>query len=69
MKHLIKKNLFQGGGKSKPKPTPALLKPPELGNYEILNSYSVVEIVDLISDGPIEGLVNQNGQTLGKQAL
>jgi hypothetical protein len=68
MKHLIKKNLFQGGGKSKPKPTPALLKPPELGNYEILNSYSVVEIVDLISDGPIEGLVNQNGQTLGKQA-
>ena len=68
MKHLIKKNLFQGGGKSKPKPTPALLKPPELGNYEILNSYSVAEIVDLISDGPIEGLVNQNGQTLGKQA-
>jgi hypothetical protein len=68
MKHLIKKNLFQGGGKSKPKPTPAILKPPKLDNYEILNSYSVAEIVDLISDGPIEGLVNQNGQTLGKQA-
>jgi predicted phage tail protein len=64
MKHLIKKDLFQGGGKSKPKPTPALLKPPKLDNYEILNSYSVAEVVDLISDGPIEGLVNQNGERL-----
>jgi hypothetical protein len=64
MKHLIKKDLFQGGGKSKPKPTPALLRPPKLDNYEILNSYSVAEVVDLISDGPIEGLVNQNGERL-----
>ena len=68
MKHLIKKNLFQGGGKSKPKPTPAVLKPPKLDNYEILNSYSVAEIVDLISDGPIEGFVNQNNQSLGATA-
>lgn len=64
MKHLIKKDLFQGGGKSKPKPAPALLRPPKLDNYEILNSYSVAEVVDLISDGPIEGLVNQNGERL-----
>jgi len=67
MKHLIKKNIFQGGGwfSKPPKPKPAILKPPKLGNFEILNSFSVAEIVDLISDGPIEGLVNQNGQTLG----
>jgi hypothetical protein len=65
MKHLIKKNIFQGGGKSQPRPKPPILKPPKLGNFEVLNSFSVAEIVDLISDGPIEGLVNQNGQTLG----
>lgn len=65
MKHLIKKNIFQGGGKSQPKPKPAILRPPKLGKFEVLNSFSVAEIVDLISDGPIEGLVNQNGQTLG----
>jgi hypothetical protein len=66
MKHLINKNLFQGGGKDKPKPQPPLLKPPKLGAYKILNSYSVAEVIDLISDGPIEGIVNQNGYRLGE---
>jgi len=65
MKHIFNKKILQGGGKSKPKPQPAVLRPPEIGNFQVLNSYSVVEIVDLISDGPIEGLVNQNGQVLG----
>ena len=65
MNHLIKKNFLQGGGKKKPKASPATLRPPQLGSFEILNSYNVAEIVDLVSDGPIEGLVNQNGQTLG----
>jgi hypothetical protein len=64
MKHLFNKKILQGGGKSKPKPQPAVLRPPEIGNFQILNSYSVVEMIDLISDGPIEGLVNQNGQVL-----
>jgi hypothetical protein len=66
MKHLINKNLFQGGGKDKPKPQPPLLKPPQLGAYRMLNSYSVAEVIDLISDGPIEGIVNQNGYRLGQ---
>jgi hypothetical protein len=65
MKHLFNKKILQGGGKDKPKPQPAVLRPPEIGNFQILNSYSVAEVVDLISDGPIEGLVNQNGQILG----
>lgn len=64
MKHLFNKKILQGGGKNKPKPQPAVLRPPEIGNFQILNSYSVVEIMDLISDGPIGGLVNQNGQVL-----
>lgn len=66
MKHFIKRTLFQGAGSKKPKAQPAILNPPKLGKYEILNSYSVAEIIDLISDGPIEGLVNQHGQTLGE---
>ena len=68
MKHLLKKKNFQGAGWfSKPKipdPKPSILRPPNLGKYKTLQSYSVAEIVDLISDGPIEGLVNQNGQLL-----
>lgn len=67
MKHIFQKNRFQGGGKSKPQPKPAILRPPEIGNFEVLNSYSVAEVVDLISDGPIAGLVNQNGEPLGEE--
>jgi len=65
MKHLIKKNFLQGGGKKKPHMSPPTLRPPQLGAFQILNSYSVGEVIDLISDGPIEGLVNQYGQILG----
>lgn len=65
MKHFLKKKNFQGAGKKKPqapKPKPAILRPPNLGKYEILNSFSIVEIIDLISDGPIDGFVNALGQ-------
>jgi hypothetical protein len=64
MKHFIRKNLFKGAGGKKPKVEPAVLKPPQLGKFEIANSYSVAEVTDLIGDGPIEGLVNQNGKLL-----
>lgn len=68
MKHFLKKKNFQGAGKPKapsiPKPKPSILRPPNLGGYETLNSFSIVEIVDLISDGPIFGLVNQFGQKI-----
>lgn len=66
MKHLNKKQSIEGAlfGKSKPKPQPAILRPPKLGGFKSVSSFSVAEIVDLISDGPIEGLVDQNGQLL-----
>lgn len=64
MKHLNKKHLFKGAGKSKPKPKPAVLNPPKIGAFKVASSYSVAEIIDLISDGPIDGLVDQNGKTL-----
>ena len=67
MKHLLKKKYFTGGGKSKQKveePKPSVLNPPNLGAYTILESHSIGEVIDLISDGPIEGLVNQNGELL-----
>ena len=40
---------------------PAVLTPPLVGQSNYINSFSYAEMVDLISDGPIEGLVNNNG--------
>ena len=64
MKHINKKLLIRGAGKGAPKPKPAILNPPKLGGFKSVSSYSVAEIIDLISDGPIEGLVDQNSQIL-----
>ncbi len=65
MKHLKKQNLIRGAGGGKaPKARPAVLQPPKLGAFETISSYSVAEIIDLISDGPIAGLVDQNGSVL-----
>ena len=64
MKHINKKLLIRGAGGGAPKPKPAILNPPKLGGFKSVSSYSVAEIIDLISDGPIEGLVDQNGQPL-----
>jgi hypothetical protein len=70
MKHLLKKLSMMGGGGKKPKPQPATLKPPQIGDLSMAASYSYAEMLDLISDGPIEGLVNQNGLVLkGKDVL
>jgi hypothetical protein len=66
MNHLINKIKLQGAGGKKQKAQPAILTPPKLGKFNILSSYSVAEVIDLISDGPIEGLVDQNGKTLKK---
>lgn len=67
MNHYLKKNYSKifGAGGSKDKgdpPPPAVLQPPKLGNLQAITSYSYSESIDLITDGPIEGLVNQNGQ-------
>jgi hypothetical protein len=70
MKHFIKKISLMGAGKKKgagssgPPPDPPRLDPPVYGKYKSYPSYSSAEIVDLICDGPIEGLVNQQGEKL-----
>ena len=63
MKHLLKKISIAGGGGSK-KPKPPIYKPPVMGELQYGASYSYAETLDLISDGPIEGLVNANGETV-----
>jgi len=72
MKHLLKKMSFGGGGifsKKKPKPKPAQLKPPVLGTIQLAASFSYVELLDLVSDGPILGLVNENGLVLSSKDM
>ncbi len=62
MKHLLKKLSIAGGGGSKKKPKPPIYKPPSMGEMQYGSSYSFAETLDLISDGPIEGIVNANGK-------
>lgn len=69
MRHLIKKHGLAGGKGKKPKTKPAVLQTPEVGDFKAVSSYSFSEIVDLISEGPIAGLVNQNGQFLKGEDL
>jgi hypothetical protein len=63
MKHLLKKlNLAgAGGGGGKPTVKPAELNPPQLGIHQMAGSFANAEILDLISDGPIEGFVDKDG--------
>jgi len=69
MKHLLKKLSFAGGKAKKPKPKPAQLKPPVLGTIQLAASYSYAELLDLVSDGPIAGLVNENGLLLSSKDI
>ena len=70
MKHLEKKINLRGGlFGSKPKVKPATLRPPAIGDFQFASSFSYVENLDLISDGPIEGLVNKKGSLLDPQNL
>ena len=70
MKHLLKKISSRGGGGSKkPKVTPAVLNPPEIGNFQFGASFSIAENIDLISDGPIEGLVDPEGNKLPRSQI
>ena len=67
MNHFLKKNFSTvggaGGGGDKADPPPApRLNPPKLGGLSVLTSYSYSESVDALSEGPIGGIVNQNGQ-------
>ena len=64
MKHLLKKINSRGAGSKKPKVTPAVLNPPKIGDFQFGASFSIAENIDLISDGPIEGLVDPEGNLL-----
>ena len=74
MKHLLKKISLVGagggrggggGGGDRPQPPPpAKLEPPKFGIYKPYSSYNQVEIVDLLCEGPIHGLVNPLGRDL-----
>lgn len=55
-------------GKSAPPPQPPnvvqypnVLTPPQDGGLETIESYQYSEVIELLSDGPIDGLVNKNG--------
>jgi len=63
MNHILKKIGIAGGGKSQ-KAKPPIYKPPVMGELQYGASYSYAETLDLISDGPIEGLVNSHGQVV-----
>jgi hypothetical protein len=63
MNHLSRKKRLYGAGK-KPKVKPAVLSPPKIGDFQFGSSFSFVETLDLISDGPIEGLVDSKGNLL-----
>jgi hypothetical protein len=75
MKHFLQKSKLiicgaggkGGGGGSQPPPPnvsqyPAVLAPPQFSNLETISSFSYAEMIDLLSDGPIEGLINKNGK-------
>ena len=73
MKHFLKKqNLTikgSGGGSSPPPPPPpivsqypSVLVPPSVGEMDTITSFSYAEMIDLLSDGPIEGIVNKDGR-------
>ena len=66
MNHLSRKKRLYGAGK-KPDVKPAVLSPPKIGDFQFGSSFSYMETLDLISDGPIEGLVDSKGNLLNKE--
>lgn len=69
MNHLSRKKILHGAGKKKPKVKPAVLAPPKIGDFQFGASFSYIETLDLISDGPIEGLVDTKGNLLAQTDL
>jgi len=65
MKHLLKKLSIAGAGGKGSKPKPPIYKPPVMGELQYGASHSYAETLDLLSDGPIEGLVNAHGELVG----
>ena len=68
MNHLSRKKKLYGAGKQ-PKVSPPVLLPPQIGDFQFASSFSYLETLDLISDGPIGGLVNNKGDILYQNEL
>jgi hypothetical protein len=64
MKHILKKRSIAGAGKGGNDPKPPVYKPPDLGELQYGASHSFAETIDLLSDGPIEGLVDRDGRVV-----
>ena len=64
MKHILKKISIAGAGRGGNQPKPPVYKPPILGELQYGASHSFAETIDLISDGPIEGIVDPDGRVL-----
>ena len=67
MKHILKRIGIEGAWSNpfrrrRPRrPPPVQLDPPVLGVHTLAGSFAHSEILDLVSDGPIEGFVNKDG--------
>lgn len=77
MKHFLIKNKLTicgaGGGNNNSQQAnppaiisqyPSVITPPNAGGLNSISSFSYAEVIDLLSDGPIEGLINNNGVKL-----
>jgi len=69
MKHILKKISIAGAGRGGNDPKPPVYKPPVLGELQYGASHSFAETIDLISDGPIEGIVDPDGRVLDGMRL
>jgi hypothetical protein len=70
MQHFLQKSYLTicgagGGGSTPPAPIitqyPNVLSPPQIGNLNTISSFSYGQMADLISEGPIEGIVRPDG--------
>ena len=69
MNHIQKRIALAGAGRGDKKPKPPTYKPPIMGQLLYGASYSFAETIDLISDGPIAGLVNKRGELVGGASI
>ena len=81
MNHFLLKNKFtiwgsgggKGGSQAAPPPNvnqyPNVLSPPQMGKMNSITSFSYAQMVDLLSEGPIEGIVNKFGQRVQDENL
>jgi len=63
MNHILKK-LQIAGAKKQEKPEPPVYNPPKMGELQYGASHSYAETLDLISEGPIAGVVNSQGDLM-----